>query len=107
MIYDWKEKKYVSNAQLKKMADNLINRKRIFPDENIDNYPENKDFIKSDKIRKQWFLNLGLKDICILLLREYGYNQTEIAEIIGLSQKTISNKLRGLKKCYTVFINGI
>ena len=56
--------------------------------------------ILHDQLFKLWLSKHNYEDIAIIMLKVYGYNQTDIAGILKISQKTVCNHLVRLKVSY-------
>lgn len=53
----------------------------------------------------KWLKQIDNKDMNIILLKQLGYKQMEIGEILQESQSSVSQRLKILKKSYKRFFN--
>jgi hypothetical protein len=106
-LYDWETRQYVNCSDLTKDGTKWINRNRkeLVYDENIEQYADNKDYYDSDLLKREFYKCLQSNDLCLCLLSEYGYNQTEIAYITNVSQKTVSKRLSHLKHLLEFYLS--
>jgi DNA-directed RNA polymerase specialized sigma24 family protein len=110
-LYDFETGKYVNVNDLNKDGTAFIKKERTevvnnnyLVENTADKKRISKDFWATDLLRKEFLKTLSIDEIGLCLLSEYGYNQEEIAEIIKVCQKTVSNRLTYLENKFIKFL---